>query len=95
MSNATEELERGRLAQEVLENRVYAESMAQIEREITERWQVESDPKAREWLWSLNQAHKRLQSVLRDTMLTGQMRSKQIDAEQTRLQRLGSMFTRR
>lgn len=95
MSNATEELERGRLAQEVLENRVYAESMTQIEQEITERWQVESDPKAREWLWSLMQAHKRLQAVLKDTMLTGQLRQKQIQAEQSRLQRLGSAFTRR
>jgi hypothetical protein len=95
VSNATEELERGRLAQEVLENRVYVESMAQIETEITERWQVESDPKAREWLWTLTQAHKRLQAVLRDTMLTGQLRSKQIERDQTRLERLGSVFTRR
>lgn len=90
--SATEELERGQLAADVLSNRVYTESMAQIEREITERWQVESDPKAREWLWSLNQAHKRLQALLKDTMLTGQMQQKQIQREQSRLERLGSVF---
>ena len=92
---ATEELERGQLAAEVLGNRVYAESMAQIEQEITDKWRNEPDFERQKWLWTLMQAHRRLQAVLKDTMLTGQMRSKQIERDRTRLERIGSAFTRR
>jgi hypothetical protein len=93
--SATEELERGQLAADVLSNRVYAESMAQIEQEITDKWRNEADPRNREWLWTLMQAHRKLQAVLKDTMLTGQMQSKQIERDRSRLERIGSAFTRR
>lgn len=91
----SEELERGQLAADVLTNRVYAESMAQIEKEITEKWQNEPDFERQKWLWTLMQAHRKLQAVLRDTMQTGQLRQKQIEQEQSRLQRIGRAFTRR
>lgn len=38
-----EELERGQLADDVLSNRVYVETMAQIRDEILTRWQIEAD----------------------------------------------------
>ncbi len=51
--SATEELERGQLAQDVLENHVYVESMAQLQQEILTKWQGEKGQQEREWLWSL------------------------------------------
>lgn len=93
--SASEELERGQLAADVLTNRVYAESMAQIEREITEKWQNEPDFERQKWLWTLMQAHRKLHAVLRDTMQTGQLRQKQIEQERSRSERIGNAFMRR
>lgn len=87
--SATEELERGQLAADVLANRVYIESMAQLQQEILSKWETEKEQADREWLWALMQAAKRLDKVLAETMQTGQLRSKQIEMEHSRAQRLG------
>lgn len=90
--SATEELERGRLATDVLENRVYIESMEQLQQEILGKWENEKSQADREWLWALMQAAKRLDKVLAETMQTGQLRSKQIEMERSRAARLGRTF---
>lgn len=82
-----EELERGRLATDVLENPVFVDALRQIQSEIVARWQSESDSDKREWLWTLSQASKRLEAALRETMQTGLLRQQQIEQHQTRLQR--------
>jgi len=87
--SATEELKRAQLAKEVIENPVYQESMAQLQKEILDKWQNETDGSSREWLWSMIRASKRLEKVLEQTMMTGQLRSKQIEMEQGRLARIG------
>lgn len=87
--SATEELKRAQLAKEVLENEVYKESMAQLQTEILAKWQNEIDQAQREWLWSMIRASKRLEKVLEQTMVTGQLRAKQIEMEQGRLAKIG------
>lgn len=87
--SATEELERGQLAADVLGNRVYVESMAQLQQEILSKWQTEKSQPDREWLWAMMQAAKRLDKVLAEVMQTGQLRVKQIEAEHSRMARLG------
>jgi hypothetical protein len=92
--SASEEIERGRLAADVLENPVFRDAHQQIRAEIVSRWQVEKDESVREWLWSLMQASKRLESVLIESMQTGQMRQQQIDMQQSRLQKAGASLKR-
>lgn len=86
----TEELERGQLAADVLENEVFKDAMAQLQQEIVTQWQGEKDQLSRDWLWTMNRAAKRLQQVLTDTMQTGKLRQEQVRRDQTKLERLGS-----
>jgi hypothetical protein len=86
--SAQDELERGQLAADVLGNRVYTESLAQVQAEILTRWESEKSQPDREWLWALMQASKRFAKVLEETMQTGILRSKQIEKEQSRTARL-------
>ena len=94
MANATEELERGRQAAEVLENPVYRDAMAQLQTEVLNKWQNDKDAAVRDWLWSMMQACKRLDKVLLETMQTGQLRSQQIEMERSRAERLGATLRR-
>lgn len=89
-----EELERGQLAADVLGNRVYVETMAQIKDEILARWQIEADEAKRDHLWRMIQCHKRLGDVMQQVMVTGKMQQKAIQAEQSRAERLKGMLQR-
>lgn len=89
-----EELERGRLAREVLENPVFQDAWKQQRTEIVAKWEAEKDERARDWLWTLLQASKRLEASLRETMNSGQLRAKQIELTQTRFERAGRTLRR-
>lgn len=82
------------MARDVLESPVYRDAMQQVQTEILNKWQVEKDALTRDWLWTLMQSAKRLDKVLTETMQTGQMREKQIDLEQSRLERAGKLLRR-
>ncbi len=90
--SATGELERARLARDVLDNPVYQDAITQIEQEIISQWQAGKETKEREWYWTLLQAHKRLQLALKDTMQTGQWRSQQIEMQRNRLEKVGRIL---
>ena len=89
-----EELERGQLAADVLSNRVYVGTMAQIHDEILNRLVNEPSEEQRNHLWRMVQCHKRLGAVLEQTMVTGKMQQKAIQAEQSRAERLKGVFRR-
>lgn len=89
-----EELELGRQAREVLENPAFQGAIARLQQEIQTKWQGEKDKDSREWLWSLMQASKRLESLLIETMGSGQLRAKQIELQRTRLERAGKTLRR-
>lgn len=86
-----EEVERGRLASEVLENPVYQAAWAQIRGEIVERWEGEKDERSRQWLWDLMQATKRLESVFRESMNAGKLAAAELQRKQTLLERAGNL----
>lgn len=90
----TQELERGRMAAEVLENPVFRDALDQINAEIVTKWQVEKDEKVRDWLWTLMQASKRLDSILTETMNTGILANKQLELERSRAERIGATLRR-
>ena len=92
--SASEEIERGRLAADVLENPVFRQAFEQMRSEVVAKWRGEKDGAARDWLWTLDQATKRLESILIETMQTGQMRQQQIDLQQSRLQKAGATIKR-
>ena len=85
--SATDELERGRLAAEVLGNAVYVDAFDQLKREVTEAWQSERSELQREHLWQMMQASKRLEAILHDTMATGKLQAESLRRKQTLLQR--------
>lgn len=88
--STSQELDRGRLATEVIENPVYRDSMDQIRAEIVTKWQAEKDEGQREWLWALMQASKRLDQLLTETMNTGLLAQKQLELERSRAERVGA-----
>ena len=88
--STSQELERGRLAAEVLENPVYRDALDQIRAEIVTKWQAEKDERVRDWLWTLMQASKRLDSILTETMNTGLLAQKQLELERSRAERVGA-----
>lgn len=87
-----DELERGQLAADIAGNRVYAETMAQMREEILSRWQVEADADKRDHLWRMMQCQKRFENLLSDALLTGKIRAKQLQDEQTRLEKAKGLF---
>lgn len=85
--SASDELERGRLAAEVLNNAVYQDALSQLKHEVTKAWQTEKSELQREHLWQMNQAVSRLESILADTMATGRLQAESLRRKQTLLQR--------
>lgn len=85
------ELERGRLAAEVLNNPVYAEAYDQIHAEIVTKWRDASDQETREHLHRLQKCLSKVQQVLQATMNDGKIAAKALERERTGLMsRLGS-----
>jgi hypothetical protein len=54
------------------------------------KWQAEKDEKVRDWLWTLMQASKRLESILSETMNTGLIAQKQLELQRSRAERVGA-----
>jgi len=85
--NEVQELERARQAADVLANPAYLAAIEQMKAEVYAQWQSEKDERQREWLWSMSQAVSRLDSVLTDTMATGQLVSEALRRKESMLAR--------
>jgi DNA-binding MurR/RpiR family transcriptional regulator len=79
---------RGRLAQDVLENPVYAESYGAIEQEIMAKWRDSRDPVEREELHRLLKMLAKARNVLESTMRTGQLAAAELERKRTLADRL-------
>lgn len=88
--STSQELERGRLAAEVLENPVFREAFDQMRAEIVSKWRAEKDGEVRDWLWTLDNATQRLEQILKDTMNTGLIAQKQLELQRSRAEKVGS-----
>ncbi len=73
-----QDVERGRQAQEVLGNAVYAESYTLIEQEIYKAWQNSRDQAEREQLHQLLRMLEKAKTVLESTMRSGKIAADQL-----------------
>lgn len=82
--------ERGRLADEVLKNRVYAESFSLIEQEMTRLWRESRDKDEREQLHQLLRMLDKSRSILESTMRSGRVASDELRKRRSLAERIGT-----
>lgn len=88
MSDA-EDVERGRLADSVLNNRVYAESYDLIERELIRIWQESRNKDEREELHQLQRMLSKVRTLLESTMRSGKIAAAELERKRSLPERLG------
>lgn len=84
-----QDVERGRLAEDVLNNQVYDESYGLIEKEIHSKWQNSRDKEDREHLHRLLMALLLIRSSLEATMRSGLLAADKLRREQNLAERIG------
>ena len=87
------EAERGRQAQAVLDNPVYADGYAAIEQELMHKWRDSRDAHEREQLHRLLMALTLIRSRLEATMRTGKVALDKITRQQSLVQRIGQRLS--
>lgn len=88
-----QDVERGRRAEEVLNNDVYAESYALIEQELVRLWRESRDKNEREDLHKLLRMLEKARNVLESTMRSGKVAADQLRQRQSLLQRVGTRLS--
>lgn len=80
---------RGRLAEDVLANEVYADSYSLIEQEIYRKWQDSRNPDDREQLHRLLMALRLVESSLKATMRSGKLAAAELERKANLAERIG------
>lgn len=88
MSDA-EDVERGRLAESVLNNRVYVESYDLIEKELIRIWQESRNKDEREELHQLQRMLSKAKNLLEGTMRSGKIAAAELERKRSLPERLG------
>jgi len=88
-----QDVERGRRADEVLNNDVYAESYALIEQELVRLWRDSRDKSEREDIHKLLRMLEKARNVLESTMRSGKLAADQLRQKQSLLQRVGTRLS--
>lgn len=88
MSEA-KDIERGALAESVLNNRVFQESFAELEAKITTEWKQSKCPEEREKLHLSLLLMKRLESHLKSLVMNGEVAGKVVERRNSLAERLG------
>lgn len=78
------EIERGRLAAEVLNNPVYVEAHEAIETEIINAWRDAKDEQTREHLHRMLRCLSKVRQVMQGVMTSGEIERRKLEAEQKR-----------
>lgn len=81
--------DRGRMAQDVLDNPVYAESYALVEKEIANKWLESRDAQEREHLHRLAMALRAAKTVIESAMRNGKVAAKELERKRTLADRIG------
>lgn len=79
---------RGRQAQEVIDNPIYAEAFGTIEREIIAAWRAARDAQDREQLHQLLGLLEKVQIALESVMRTGEVAKAELARKQTRAEQM-------
>jgi hypothetical protein len=77
------DIERGRLAQDVLDNEVYADAYTKIEQGIIQKWRDARDKDEREHLHRLLLCLQAVRDNLRSVMQTGELAKHSLEQRQT------------
>lgn len=86
------DVERGRRAQDVLDNEVYRDSYTLIEQELIRLWRESRDKDERDELHRLLRMLDKARNVLETVMRTGRLAQDAIQQKQSLLQRVGARF---
>lgn len=84
-----QEVERGRHAEEVLNNPVYVEAYALIEQGITEQWRQSRDASEREQLHQLLRMVDKARTVVETTMREGRIAADKLKQRRSLAERIG------
>lgn len=90
----TIDIERGRRAEEVLENPIYRESVESIENEVIRQWREARNPQDREQLHQFLLMLGKVQTALEATMRSGKVAADLISRERTRAEQIGEAALR-
>jgi hypothetical protein len=82
------DIDRARLADEVLNNPVYAESYAQIEQEFTKLWRDSRDKDEREDIHRALLMLGKARTILEATMRSGQVAAKELERKRSLSERM-------
>lgn len=83
------DVNRGRLAEDVLANEAYTDSHNQIEQEIYRKWQESRNPDDREQLHRLLMALRLVKSALESTMRSGKLAAAELERKRTAAEKIG------
>lgn len=86
-----QEVERGRWAEEVLANPVYAEAHGLIAQGITEQWRNSRDAAEREQLHQMLRMLDKVQTLLESTMRTGKVAQAELKRKASLAERIGRL----
>ena len=90
-----DEAQRGAQAADVLANPAYSEAYGLIEQEIINKWRESTDQETRERLHLSLKLLAMLHKALDSTMKSGQVAARELEIQQSRLERIGAAFKRR
>lgn len=88
------DIDRARMAGEVLSNPVYAESYAQIEQEFTRKWRDSRDKDEREDIHRALLMLDKARTILEATMRSGQVAAKELERKRSLAERLTGRLQR-
>lgn len=79
---------RGKQAQEVIENPLYADAYVQVEDAITATWKASRDPLEREQLHTMLGLLTKTRNVLESTIRNGEVAAKELQRKRSLVERL-------
>lgn len=86
---------RGRRAREVLDNEVYADSYAMLEKEVITQWRDSRNPEDREQLHQFLMMLAKVQNALETVMRTGQVAQAEVSRKKSKAEQIGDVLTSR
>ena len=89
------DIQRGKLAQEVLENPIYIEAHEAIEKETIRLWREARNPEDREQLHQLLLMHAKAKTALESVLRSGQVAEAELSRKLSRAEQIGQAYAQR
>ncbi len=89
------DVQRGRQAQEVIDNPIYIEAFELLEQEIIKQWRDARETQDREQLHQLLLMLGKSKTTIESVMRSGEIAAAEIARKQSRADQIGSLYQRR